>query len=386
MDLARLSTDALASFAVFADHLNFTRAAEELHISQPALHVKVRKLTETLGRPLYTRHGRRLVLTPAGEQVARFARDLDARVTAFLASVHGTEPGRVPTLAAGEGAYLYLLGDAVHPGIRLINGDRARTLTAVRTGRADVGVAVLDVLPSDIEAVPLATYPQVLVMPDDHPLTARAHLTLADLADAALIVPPPSGPHRVTLERALRAAEVPWSIAVEAEGWPLMLHFASLRVGLAVVNGCVRPSRPRRTRDHRPARRPLLRSPPARPRRRSPGRRPADRHPHRAEEHSVHFEISVDIDAAPDTVWRILTDVERWPDMTDSVDRVEILDKPFALSSRARVHQPKLPAAIWTVTDFTENENFTWESRSPASARPPATPSSAPPPERPRSA
>lgn len=62
----------------------------------------MRKLTETLGRPLYTRHGRRLVLTPAGEQVARFARDLDARVTAFLASVHGTEPGRVPTLAAAR--------------------------------------------------------------------------------------------------------------------------------------------------------------------------------------------------------------------------------------------------------------------------------------------
>ncbi|TMQ90362.1 LysR family transcriptional regulator [Actinomadura soli] len=51
MDLGRLSTDALASFAVFADHLNFTRAAEELHISQPALHVKVRKLADTLGRP-----------------------------------------------------------------------------------------------------------------------------------------------------------------------------------------------------------------------------------------------------------------------------------------------------------------------------------------------
>lgn len=241
MDLSRLSTDALASFAVFADHLNFTRAAEELHISQPALHVKVQKLGETLGRPLYTRHGRRLTLTPAGEQVARFARDLDARVTAFLADVHGTAPGRVPTLAAGEGAYLYLLGDVVHPGIRLINGDRARTLTAVRTGRADLGVAVLDVLPADVAAVPLASYPQVLVMPDDHPLTRKASLTLADLAGAALVVPPPTGPHRITLERALRAAEVPWSLAVEAEGWPLLLHFVSLRVGLAVVNGCVPP-------------------------------------------------------------------------------------------------------------------------------------------------
>lgn len=79
----------------------------------------------------------------------------------------------------------------------------------------------------------------------------------------------------------------------------------------------------------------------------------------------MHFEISVDIDAAPETVWALLTDVERWPDMTDSIDRVELLDKPFALSSRSRVHQPKIPAAIWTVTDFTENESFTWESRSP---------------------
>ncbi|TDD32583.1 LysR family transcriptional regulator [Actinomadura sp. KC06] len=239
MDLSRLSTDALASFAVFADHLNFTRAAEELHISQPALHVKVRKLADTLGRPLYTRHGRRLALTPAGEQVARFARDLDTRMTAFLAAVHGTAPGRIPTLAAGEGAYLYLLGDVVHPGIRLINGDRARTLTAVRTGRADLGVAVLDVVPADVETVLLASYPQVLVMPDDHPLAARPHLTLSDLAGTSLVVPPPTGPHRATLERALRAADVPWTLAVEAEGWPLILHFVSLHIGLAVVNGCV---------------------------------------------------------------------------------------------------------------------------------------------------
>ncbi len=51
--------------------------------------------------------------------------------------------------------------------------------------------------------------------------------------------------------------------------------------------------------------------------------------------------------------------------MTDSIDRVEVLDTPFALSGRARVHQPKMPAATWTVTAFKENETFTWESRSP---------------------
>ncbi|WP_433478059.1 SRPBCC family protein [Spirillospora sp. CA-142024] len=82
----------------------------------------------------------------------------------------------------------------------------------------------------------------------------------------------------------------------------------------------------------------------------------------------MHFEISVDIDAAPETVWNLLTDVERWPDMTDSMDRVELLDKPFALSSRARVHQPKLRATVWTVTAIDEGRAFTWESRLPGVA------------------
>ncbi|TDD32582.1 polyketide cyclase [Actinomadura sp. KC06] len=79
----------------------------------------------------------------------------------------------------------------------------------------------------------------------------------------------------------------------------------------------------------------------------------------------MHFETSVDIDASPENVWTILKDVERWPEMTASINRVELLDKPVALSSRARVFQPKLPAAIWTITAFAENKTFTWESRSP---------------------
>jgi DNA-binding transcriptional LysR family regulator len=247
MDLDRVSTDALASFAVFADHLNFTRAAGELHISQPALHVKVRKLAESLGRPLYRREGRRLVLTAEGESVARFARELDTRVAGFLAEVRGTAPVRPVVLAAGEGAYLYLLGDVVRdalagpaPRLRLINGDHARALAAVRTGRADLGVAVLEVLPGDVATVSLARYPQLLVLPEDHPLTALPRLTLADLAGVRLVVPPPHRPLRIILERALRAADIAWTVAVEAEGWPLMLHFVALGVGLTVVNGCVR--------------------------------------------------------------------------------------------------------------------------------------------------
>jgi DNA-binding transcriptional LysR family regulator len=252
MDLGRLSTGALASFAVFADHLNFTRAARELHISQPALHVKVNKLAESVGRPLYRRRGRVIQLTPEGEAVARFARDLDARVSAFLDEVRGTRPTRPLVLAAGEGAYLYLLGglihdiliergDRRHPPLKLINCDRSRMLAAVRSGRADLGIAVLETLPDDLHTTLLASFPPTLVMPEDHPLASRGSVALTDLDGADLVLPPPSRPHRIAVERALHAANVNWTLAIEAEGWPLTLHFVALGVGLAVVNGCVRP-------------------------------------------------------------------------------------------------------------------------------------------------
>lgn len=245
MDERLVSGDGLAVFVVFADHLNFTHAAAELHISQPALHVKIRKLAQALGRPLYYRSGRRLVLTADGEAVARFARAHDDRLAQFLADFTGVAR-RPVVLAAGQGAYLYLLGDTVRAvlaeeptRLRLINCDHRQMLAAVRTGQAHLGVGVLDVLPEDLIALELARFPQLLLVPDDHRLARRRSVTLADLAGTSLVVPPQHRPQRVLLEQALRAAGADWTVAVEAEGWPLIAHFAALGVGLAVVNGCV---------------------------------------------------------------------------------------------------------------------------------------------------
>jgi DNA-binding transcriptional LysR family regulator len=244
----RLSSEALAAFAVFAEHRNFTRAAEELHISQPALHVKVRNLARTLGRPLYRREGRRLELTPEGQAVARFARQLDDQFAVFLSELAGAAPTRPVVLAAGEGAFLYVLSGAVRQlldasglRLRLRTCHRDDMLEAIRSGQAQLGVGVLEVLPDDLEVVVLATYPQVALLQPIHPLARHRSLLLADLTGAQLILPPPGRPHRVALERALRAATVNWSLTVEAEGWPLMAHFAALGVGVAIVNGCVRP-------------------------------------------------------------------------------------------------------------------------------------------------
>lgn len=80
----------------------------------------------------------------------------------------------------------------------------------------------------------------------------------------------------------------------------------------------------------------------------------------------MRYEVTVDIDAPAERVWEILTDVERWPEWSDSMSSVERLDdRPFGPGSTARIKQPKLPPAVWEVTDFTPGSAFTWIARNP---------------------
>jgi|SRR6478735_4584425 carbon monoxide dehydrogenase subunit G len=77
-------------------------------------------------------------------------------------------------------------------------------------------------------------------------------------------------------------------------------------------------------------------------------------------------EHAIAISAPPERVWDVLVDVEAWPARIPTVDRVERLDDgPLAVGARTRLAQPKLPEAVWTVTELTPGVAFTWTSSSP---------------------
>lgn len=242
-----LDGESLAAFVVFAEQLNFTRAAKLLHVSQPALHTRIRKLGEELGVALYRRDGRQLALTDAGRELLCFARDLDLRTRELHDTLHGRRPSAPVTLAAGEGSFLYLLGEPIRrfvrrgkAPLRLLTRNREQMLEALRSGEAQLGVAALEFVPDDLAHALLCEVPQVLVMPSKHPLARTRKIRLEQLAGARMIVALSGRPHRQAFAKAMHEAGIEWEVAVETHGWPAMLHFVRLGLGLAVVNGSVK--------------------------------------------------------------------------------------------------------------------------------------------------
>ncbi|NYF57761.1 SRPBCC family protein [Micromonospora purpureochromogenes] len=80
----------------------------------------------------------------------------------------------------------------------------------------------------------------------------------------------------------------------------------------------------------------------------------------------MRFATSTEIEADIDRVWAVQTDVERWPEWTDSVRAARRLEPgPLTLGSTARLEQPRLRPALWRVTEIDAPRFFAWESDSP---------------------
>ena len=81
----------------------------------------------------------------------------------------------------------------------------------------------------------------------------------------------------------------------------------------------------------------------------------------------MHFSVTIEVDAPPEVVVAVMTDIERWHEWTPTVTRVDRLDhsgEPLALGHRIRIVQPKVPPAEWTVTAL-DSRGFRIVSRSP---------------------
>ena len=80
----------------------------------------------------------------------------------------------------------------------------------------------------------------------------------------------------------------------------------------------------------------------------------------------MRFEATIEVAAPAQLVFDVYSDVERWPEWTESVTSVQRLDEgPFRVGSRARINQPRLPTAEWEVVELLPGRSFSWVARGP---------------------
>jgi DNA-binding transcriptional LysR family regulator len=186
-------------FVAVAEERNITRAAERLHISQPALSAAVRQLEQQLGVDLLDRSDRVLGITPAGMLLAEEGRALLASADRVFEAVRGRDAavvgrlrvGMTPTARYGLGPALLSAAAARASGVMLYPQEdtTGALLRDVRGGRLDL--AVLFCAPEAEPSVvlePLGGEPAVVHLRSDHPLAGRTAVALEDLAGETLLV------------------------------------------------------------------------------------------------------------------------------------------------------------------------------------------------------
>jgi DNA-binding transcriptional LysR family regulator len=181
----------LEIFETIARLGSFTRASEELFLTQPTVSMQVKKLTDAVGVPLYEQIGKRIHLTDAGIELARTAREIiDAleRMDMSVAQMQGLQKGKLRLAVVTTAKYFapMLLGDfsRVHPGITLSLKvtNRERVLERVAENLDDLYILSEPLGEQDLEAESFMENPLLVLASPGHPLARSKHVSLERLA------------------------------------------------------------------------------------------------------------------------------------------------------------------------------------------------------------
>ncbi|MGW1804286.1 LysR family transcriptional regulator [Streptomyces sp. NPDC002078] len=194
----------LRYFVAVAEELHFTRAAEKLYVSQPALSKQIRALERQLGAELFRRDRHGVALTGAGEALLPHARRVLAAWEAGAAAVEAAKAAGRSTLVVGmstspgRGGLLPAIRSrftAAHPGrmVRLRQMSWDDPTAGLADGTVDVAFVWLPLPEEERYAwTVVAEEPRLLALPESHPLAARPEIDFADLLDEPFLALPRS--------------------------------------------------------------------------------------------------------------------------------------------------------------------------------------------------
>ena len=240
----------LRALAVLSDHLHFGRAAEALHISQPALSKQIRRMEEKIGGRLLTRHTRGLSLTPAGRVLRARARSIlsDVELAEQMSRLALRGEAGVLRIGCGLASLTSGLPETVrrfrkrYPNVHITLRDMSTSAQqqALRQHEIDVGFLRLPVQPEGLDVTPVLDERLLMVWSAERRINSAAGL--ASLSSEAFITcsRPTSASYYEHILTTCRAAGFTPLIVQETNQLFATLHLVRAGVGVSLVPSSAR--------------------------------------------------------------------------------------------------------------------------------------------------
>jgi DNA-binding transcriptional LysR family regulator len=187
----------LKIFETVARHLSFSRAAEELHLTQPAISTQIKTLEGHVGLPLFEQLGKKIYLTPAGTELLGYTREIIRQfqdAEAAMSQYKGVSGGKlnVSVISAGDYFFPRLMVEFArrHEGVtlNLAVHNREELLGQLADNLTDLAVMVRPPHDMDTVSESFAPHPYVIVAAPDHPLAGKKRIPLAVIVREPFVV------------------------------------------------------------------------------------------------------------------------------------------------------------------------------------------------------
>ena len=259
----------IQAFVKIAEIGCFTRASQFLHISQPALTRRIKKLEDSLGTALFERSTRSVRLTAVGREFLPKAKNLIDFYESSILSIKemATHQIGVITLSCLPTAAFYFLPSVIRDfnnhyhniRIRILEHSASDCLDAVLNGDADFGINMINITHPSIDFTPLVNEPFVLACRRDHPLAQKSLVLWEDLADIRLIGVRRSSGNRSLIDQALENVNWKPNWFYEVRHLSTSLGMVEAGLGVAVVPSLAMPTDEHHVLVSRPLVEPVIR-------------------------------------------------------------------------------------------------------------------------------
>ncbi len=226
---------------------SFTRAAEELHLTQPTVSMQIRKLTDAMGVPLFEHVGRNVEPTEAGSELYAACRSMFetlANLEMKISDLKGLKRGRLRMAVITTAKYLApeMLGEfsRMYPGIELglKVTNRENILNRMQANEDDL--YIMGQAPAggeqEIESIPCAPNPLVMLAPRDHPLVGKKNIKLEEIAKEPFILREPGSGIRNAVLKVFDAKGLQPQVRMELGSNEAIKHAVVGGLGLSVLS------------------------------------------------------------------------------------------------------------------------------------------------------